>query len=124
MKNDRRHEVPVSPQAIKIIQGLPRIGERFAFTLNGTAPINGFHKDKGRLDDLSGVSDWVLHDLRRTVVSGMARLGISLAVIEKVLNHVGRSFAGIVGVYQRHEFALEKREALEKWADHVERLVR
>ena len=53
----------------------------------------------------------------------MARLGVSLAVIEKVLNHVGGSFAGIVGVYQRHEFAQEKREALEKCADHVERLV-
>jgi integrase len=123
VKNDRRHEVPLSPQAIKIIQELPRIGERFAFTLNGAAPINGFHKDKGRLDDLSDVSDWVLHDLRRTVASGMARLGIGLAVIEKVLNHVGGSFAGIVGVYQRHEFAEEKRAALQTWADHVERLV-
>ena len=53
----------------------------------------------------------------------MARLGISLPVIEKVLNHVGGTIAGIVGVYQRHEFAEEKRAALEKWADHVERLV-
>jgi integrase len=68
-------------------------------------------------------SDWTLHDIRRTVASGMARLGIGLSVIEKVLNHVSGSFAGIVGVYQRHEFAEEKRAALQQWADHVERLV-
>jgi hypothetical protein len=54
----------------------------------------------------------------------MARLGVNLPVIERALNHVSGSFAGIVGVYQRHEFAAEKREALEKWADHVDRLVR
>jgi integrase len=124
VKNDRRHEVPLSPQAMAIIQSLPRISDRFVFSLNAETPLNGFGKNKDRIDALSGVGDWVVHDLRRTVASGMARLGISLAVIEKVLNHVGGSFAGIVGVYQRHEFAEEKREALEKWADHVERLVR
>jgi integrase len=123
VKNDRRHEVPLSPQAVAIIQSLPRIGDQYVFTLNGKKPINGFNNDKRRIDDLSGVSDWVFHDLRRTVASGMARLGISLGIIEKVLNHVSGSFAGIVGVYQRHEFAEEKRTALEKWADHVGQLV-
>jgi integrase len=123
VKNDRRHEVPLSPQAMAVLEGLPRISDRFVFSLNAESPVNGFGKNKGRLDDLSGVADWVLHDLRRTVARGMARLGISLSVIEKVLNHVSGSFAGIVGVYQRHEFAEEKRAALEKWAEHVERLV-
>jgi integrase len=123
VKNDRRHEVPLSSQAVTIIQALPRISDRFVFSLNAESPVNDFGKNKGRLDELSGVSDWVLHDLRRTVASGMARLGIGLSVIEKVLNHVSGSFAGIVGVYQRHEFAEEKRAALQKWAEHVERLV-
>jgi integrase len=76
------------------------------------------------VDALAKTPDWVFHDLRRTVASGMARLGVNLPVIERVLNHVSGSFAGIVGVYQRHEFAEEKRAALEKWAEHVERLVR
>jgi hypothetical protein len=49
----------------------------------------------------------------------MARLGVNLPVIERILNHVSGSFAGIVGVYQRHEFADEKRAALQLWADHV-----
>ena len=53
-----------------------------------------------------------MHDLRRTVASGMARLGIKLPVIEKILNHASGSFRGIVGVYQRHDFAAEKRDAL------------
>jgi hypothetical protein len=49
----------------------------------------------------------------------MARLGISLPVIEKVLNHVSGSFAGVAGVYQRHDFAHEKRAALERWGAHI-----
>jgi hypothetical protein len=62
---------------------------------------------------------WRLHDLRRTVASGMARLGINLPVIEKIMNHTSGSFAGIVGVYQRHTFAEEKRAALETWGQFV-----
>jgi integrase len=123
VKNDRRHEVPLSPQAAAIIQSLPRIGDKYVFSVNGTAPANNFADNCARLRGLLGdMSPWVIHDLRRTVASGMARLGISLAIIEKVLNHVSGSFAGIVGVYQRHEFAEEKRAALEKWAEHVESL--
>ena len=66
---------------------------------------------------------WRLHDLRRTAASGMARLGINLPVIEKVLNHTSGSFRGIVGVYQRHSFADEKRAALEAWGSFVTSLV-
>jgi hypothetical protein len=53
----------------------------------------------------------------------MARLGVGLPVIEKVLNHVSGSFAGVVGIYQRHDFAGEKRRALELWGAHVESIV-
>ena len=64
---------------------------------------------------------WTFHDLRRTMASGMARLGIALPVIEKVLNHSSGTFRGIVGVYQRHSYAEEKRVALDRWAAHVQR---
>jgi hypothetical protein len=50
-------------------------------------------------------------------------LGVRLEVIEKILNHSGGSFAGVVGIYQRHEFADEKRAALDAWGAHVEALV-
>ena len=61
----------------------------------------------------------MLHDLRRSTASGLAKLGVNLPVIEKVLNHVSGSFAGVVGIYQRHDFAGEKRKALELWGAHV-----
>jgi integrase len=124
VKNDRRHEVPLSRQAEAIIKASPHISDRYVFSLNGTSPFGGFSKAKARLDRAVGIADWTIHDLRRTAASGLARLGTDLAVIEKVLNHTSGTFAGIVGVYQRHEFAEEKRAALQQWADHVERLVR
>ena len=69
------------------------------------------------------MSAWVFHDLRRSVASGMAELGINLPVIEKLLNHVSGSFAGIVKVYQRHSFADEKRAAMVAWARHAQAIV-
>jgi integrase len=125
VKNGRRHEVPLSHQALEIIRKSPRISEKYVFSLNGKNPVGGFSERKARLDQATALSTpWTVHDLRRTVASGLAKLGADLAVIEKVLNHVSGSFAGIVGVYQHHEFAEEKRAALQKWADHVEELVR
>ena len=121
VKNGRRHEVPLARQAVAILDRLPRIGDRYVFTLNGATPYSSFRVRERLAGDVA--QPWTVHDLRRTAASGMARLGVSLVVIEKVLNHVSGSLAGIVGVYQRHEFAAEKRAALQLWADHVERLV-
>ena len=109
-----------------IRRGVPQIaGSPFVFTTNGAAPSSGYSKNKRRLDALlqADMPPWRLHDLRRTVASGMARLNINLPVIEKVLNHSSGSFAGIVGVYQRHSFADEKRAALEAWGNFVAALV-
>ena len=69
------------------------------------------------------MTPWVIHDLRRTCASGMQKLGIALPVIEKILNHTSGSFAGIVGIYQRHEFLDEKRSALDAWARHIQALI-
>ena len=89
-----------------------------------TNPIHGTHRAKDALDNMAGVTGWTLHDLRRTCASGLAKLGVSIAVIEQILNHRGGSLAGVAGVYIRHQFEKEKRAALQQWADHVERLVR
>jgi integrase len=62
---------------------------------------------------------WTLHDLRRTVTTGLQRLGVRLEVTEAVLNHISGSRGGIAGVYQRHDWAAEKRAALDAWAAHV-----
>lgn len=121
-KNGIAHDVPLSDTAVKVLAGVRRIaGSRgLVFTTTGETPVSGFSKIKKRLD--AAVPDappWVLHDLRRTAATGMARLGVNLPVIEKVLNHTSGSFGGVVGVYQRHHFAEEKRAALEAWAAHV-----
>ena len=101
---------------------MPRNNERHVFSLGG-GPLNGFGKWKEQIDKLCGVEGWTLHDLRRTAASGMARLGVNLPVIEKVLNHVSGSFAGVVGIYQRHDFAGEKKKALELWGAHIAAIV-
>jgi integrase len=122
VKNNRAHEIPLSPQAVALIEALPRNSEQYVFSLDG-GPIINFGRFKNRLDKLCGVQNWTVHDLRRSAASGMARLGVGLPVIEKVLNHVSGSFAGVVGIYQRHDFAGEKRRALELWGAHVAAIV-
>jgi integrase len=125
-KNGREHLVPLSDAAVELIRGLPRIaGSEFLFTLSGRGPITAFDLTKKRIDERlpPDMTAWTYHDLRRTMASGLARLGVNLPVIEKVLNHRSGSFAGIVGVYQRHGYEDEKRLALEAWGHHVEAIV-
>lgn len=65
------------------------------------------------------IAPWRLHDLRRTLATGFQRLGVRFEVTEAVLNHVGGSRAGVAGIYQRHDWTTEKREAFDLWNDHV-----
>lgn len=127
VKNGIEHSVPLSAATVAILKGLPRVkgSDGFVFTTTGTTAVSGFARAKERLDTLTiaDMPHWTLHDLRRTFASGCARIGINLPVIEKILNHVSGSFRGIVGVYQRHEFADEKRSALEAWGRFVTELV-
>ena len=117
----------------------PRRG--FVFTTTGKSPISGFSGAKTRLDaamlalarneensageDPDGVEveSWRAHDLRRTLATGMQRLGVRFEVTEAILNHVSGSRAGVAGVYQRHDWKQEKRDALDAWARHVEQVV-
>jgi integrase len=126
VKNGRSHQVPLSEPALAILAARHSKREGPAvFGRDGRDSFTNWSNTKAALDRKLGPSfqDWHLHDLRRTCATGMARLGINLPVIEKVLNHTSGSFAGIVGVYQRHDFADEKREALEKWAKHIGEIV-
>ena len=93
------------------------------FSLLGIKPFQEFSQAKRRLDELSGVSGWRLHDLRRTCVSGMARLSIAPHVADKILNHQAGTISGVAAVYQRHEFLAERRKALVIWGAHVGKLL-
>jgi integrase len=123
-KNGEPHAIPLSKLAQKLVTGLPRIGKSdFVFTTNGTSPVSSWSKVKADLDKKVKIAPWRLHDLRRTVATGLQKLGVNLQVIEAVLGHVSGSRAGVVGVYQRHSFDAEKRVALEAWGAHVIGLV-
>jgi integrase len=142
-KNGQEHEVPLSRPALDIFEGLPKIGKKgLIFTTTGDTPVSGFSRAKRDLDaeilklqkadavrrgddpdKVEPIPPWTLHDLRRTGASGMARLGIQLPVIEKILNHTSGSFRGVVGIYQRHSFSDEKRKALDAWASFVQSVV-
>jgi integrase len=109
------------------------------FTTTGKTPVSGYSKGKARLDaemltlgrkeaEAAGetfeMAPWRVHDLRRTFATGMQRLGVRFEVTEAVLNHVSGSKSGVAGVYQRHDWKDEKKDALTAWAAHVERIVK
>jgi len=81
--------------------------------------FNVYSRAKRQLDEICGISGWRLHDLRRTCVSGMARLGVAPHLADKILNHQGGTISGVAAVYQRHEFLSERKEALDRWGAHV-----
>jgi integrase len=143
-KNNRAHEVHLCELAAEIVEGLPRIGRemRFIFTTNGERPVSGFSKAKERLDNhmvqslraeleeadkdpaKAEIEGWILHDLRRTAATGMARLNIPPHVVDRILNHVSGTIRGVAAVYNRHAYLEERKAALEAWARYVEGLVR
>ncbi len=121
-KSDRLHVVPLSGLAVETIEAVPKIeGCDLLFpSRRGTdRPLSGFSRAKRQLDTLSGVEDWRLHDLRRTVASGLARLQTPPHVIEAVLNHRSGTISGVAAVYNRYSYLDEKRHALDAWAQHV-----
>jgi integrase len=123
-KNNEPRDIPLAAPAWALLQGVPRVADSdFVFSTNRTTAISGWSRAKRQLDALAPIASWRLHDLRRSVATGLQRLGISLQTIEAVLGHVGGSRSGIVGVYQRHSFDAEKRVALEAWGRHVTSLI-
>jgi integrase len=131
-KNGEDHTIPLSHAAWDLIQSIPRlVGSQFVFTTTGNTPISGWSHAKEKIDEMMRaqpagnvvVKPWRIHDLRRTAATGMERLGIKQQVVEALLGHMAGSKAGVIGIYQRHAYEQEKREALEKWTEHVAVLV-
>ena len=118
-KNAKPHLVPLSSVARAIIDELPQMdGSPYVFTINGRAPIRGFARAKERLDQISGVTGWVTHDLRRTLVTDMAEMGVDPHVIEAAVNHTSNR-SGVAGVYNRASYLPQRTAALEAWAQRV-----
>jgi integrase len=122
-KNGRAHIVHLSAPAWAVISDRPETSE-YVFATSGARHFQSFARHKRSLDDLSGVNGWRMHDLRRTIVSGMARLGIPPHIADKILNHQSGTISGVAAVYQRHEFLAERKDALDRWGAHVDQIVK
>ena len=133
-KNGKTHLVPLAAATLAQIDlaaggpEWPRQG--YVLTTNSRSAVSGISKAKAALDDTiaemrggEAIAHWRLHDLRRTVATGLQRLGVRFEVTEAVLNHVSGAKGGVAGVYQRHDWADEKRSALDAWAAHTQALV-
>lgn len=128
-KNGHPHTVPLTAEAVALVREVKRRkGAVFVFEGPRKTAVSGFGKFKARLDEALDEAareanrkavPWVLHDLRRTMATGLQRLGVRLEVTEALLNHVSGSRSGIVGVYQRHGWETEKVAALKGWTAHV-----
>lgn len=133
-KNGRPHEVPLSSQAVAILQGVNLRPGRDRVFGAGEGAFSGWSQGKTKLDGrllkrlkhsdpAATLPAWRLHDLRRTAATGMADLGVLPHVIEAVLNHISGHKSGVAGVYNRSSYGPEKRVALDTWAAHVMALV-
>jgi integrase len=125
-KNARAHVVHLAEPAREILQALPKqVDAACVFPGLGERPITNFGGIKAELDaaitaDLGApLPRWVFHDLRRTVVTALARMGFAPHVCDRLLNHTGGTISGVAAVYQRHEFLAERAAALDAWAAHV-----
>jgi integrase len=123
-KNNRAHTLPLPPAAWAIIETVPHMASR--------DHLFGVHADRGftrwvlksDLDRRVGadVAPWMLHDLRRSVATRMADLGVQPHIIEQILNHQSGHKGGVAGIYNRSSYEREVRAALAMWADHVRAL--
>ena len=125
-KNGRPHEVPMASTVRSLLESQPRIDGRDLVFGKGAGPFSGFSRCKEALGSHIAESNggkslphWVHHDLRRSVATGMAELGIQPHVIEAVLNHVSGHKGGIAGIYNRAQYSTEKAQALARWDEHV-----
>jgi integrase len=115
-KNKRPHVVPLAPTAWGLLAETPRTGDAvFEFT--------AWAYSKDILDGRSGVTGWTVHDIRRTVATGMADIGVQPHIIEAVLNHVSGHKGGVAGIYNRSSYAAAKAAALARWDEHVASIV-
>jgi integrase len=122
MKGGRAHEVPLSRAAVELLETLPRNAGDFVFsTTGGAKPVNGFSKAKVRIDKLSGVAGWKIHDLRRTMRTHLSALPVQDLVRELVIAHAK---PGLHKVYDQHSYEDEKRECLHLWARRLVTIIK
>jgi integrase len=118
MKSRLAHVVPLSTKALEIIAALPRIGD-YVF---GVSPVNHFDRIKRQLDAYMKLSaPWKIHDIRRSVETGLQRIGVLPHIIDKLTAH--SSGTAVRRIYQRYDYLPEVGAAVERWSSHIQRVV-
>jgi hypothetical protein len=114
--------LPVTKEVLAELRSLPDHGpDKFAFSIRDGRTARTLGKwERRKLYELSDTSDWTYHDIRRTVRTKLAELGIPDEVAERVISHTPGK---LMRTYNQHAYAKEKREALERWAKHLAKLV-
>ena len=121
-KAGRKHEVPLSPLALEVLEALPRFSGPCVFsTTSGEKPISGYSHAKKRADEISKVTGWRIHDLRRTAGTGMARLKVPKEIRGRVLNHAQKQ--DVTDTYDSYEYLPEKRHALQAWSTRLREII-
>jgi integrase len=123
MKGGKPHTIPYGDVTAQILAGIPNTGDLLFPARGKGVPLSGFSKFKTRLDKLSKVTGWTLHDCRRVLASGMAASGVPIHVIERYLSHTSGTLSGIVAVYQRHTWMPEMRLAVEVYERHLHTII-
>ena len=125
-KNSQEHVFPIGPKTQAILAELPQDGYLFPArkTWRGRGTVyNAWNKDKPRLDTRSGVTGWVIHDLRRTLRSKWAELGILREVAERYINHISGMHSGVPGIYDRFTYWEPMVRACTAWEQFLSDLV-
>lgn len=126
-KNGEPHSVPLSDAAFEIVErALDEAGEEAdapLFTRIGDPIESNAIAKAVRLKLQVADEHWTPHDIRRTVATGMAEIGVAPHVIEATLNHISGFKAGVAGTYNRHRYDHEKRRALDMWAERLDAIV-
>jgi integrase len=124
VKNRKPHSVPLSRQMLNLIERQPVLGD-YIFSYDADKPASGFSPLKKRIDSIAKLeAPCCWHDLRRTCASGMQRLGVRAEVIERAINHRSGVYRSVAGIYQRDPLIEEISDALARWGDFVERIVK
>jgi integrase len=124
MKNGSMHTVPLPRLALQILETLPQyVGGAFVFsTTAGKKPISGYSKLKVKIDIAVNIAPWSFHDLRRTMATQMAKIGVQQQVVEKLLDHRSGKISGIAAIYNRHDYRDEMKSAMEAWAGRLQEI--
>ena len=118
-KNHRAHFIPMSATVRAILESRQQSDDRDLVFGRGQGGFSGWSSCKNQLDDAVKIPTWVIHDLRRSVATGMGELGVQPHIVEAVLNHVSGSKAGVAGIYNKSQYEAEKTTALARWDAHL-----